>query len=249
MQLSFVRFKSTNPNPGSPIVYLSGGPGGSGIGTAKGKRFSLFMNLREVADVIAFDQRGTGMSTRLLECPYTASFELSKAIDKQEYVDKSTENILKCLAFWQENNVNLGAYNTTENAKDIEALRNVLNVEKISLWDISYGSHLAFEYIKLFEDNIDKVVFASLEGPNETIKLPENTANFIFQIAEKATTNYGADITYPNLKEKMLAVHGRLEKSPVISTYVNRQGRIDTVGISNFELQSAIATFYLKNPE
>ncbi|MEP3372482.1 MAG: alpha/beta hydrolase [Maribacter dokdonensis] len=47
----------------------------------------------------------------------------------------------------------------------------------------------------------------------------------------------------------MLAVHGRLEKSPVISTYVNRQGRIDTVGISNFELQSAIATFYLKNPE
>ncbi len=249
IQLSFVRFKSTNPNPGSPIVYLSGGPGGSGIGTAKGKRFSLFMNLREVADVIAFDQRGTGMSTRLLECPYTASFELSKAIDKQEYVDKSTENITKCLAFWQEKNVNLGAYNTTENAKDIEALRNVLKVEKISLWGISYGSHLAFEYIRLFEDNIDKVVLASLEGPNETIKLPENTANFIFQIAEKATTNYGADITYPNLKKKMLAVHGRLEKSPVISTYVNRQGRIDTVGISNFELQSAIATFYLKNPE
>ncbi len=182
IQLSFVRFKSTNPNPGSPIVYLSGGPGGSGIGTAKGKRFSLFMNLREVADVIAFDQRGTGMSTRLLECPYTASFELSKAIDKREYVDKSTENITKCLAFWQEKNVNLGAYNTTENAKDIEALRNVLKVEKISLWGISYGSHLAFEYIRLFEDNIDKVVLESLEGPNETIKLPENTANFIFQI-------------------------------------------------------------------
>ncbi|MEN1786337.1 MAG: hypothetical protein AAGF77_14550, partial [Bacteroidota bacterium] len=72
IKLNFVRFKSTNPNPGSPIVYLAGGPGGSGIGTAKGRRFELFMKLREVADVIAFDQRGTGMSNQLPNCPYYA---------------------------------------------------------------------------------------------------------------------------------------------------------------------------------
>ena len=39
IKLAFVRFKSTNPNPGSPIVYLAGGPGGSGSGTARGARF------------------------------------------------------------------------------------------------------------------------------------------------------------------------------------------------------------------
>src|SRR3546814_6599939 len=48
--LHFVRFPSTNPNPGSPIVYLAGGPGGSGISAAEGPRFELFMALREVAD-------------------------------------------------------------------------------------------------------------------------------------------------------------------------------------------------------
>ena len=31
IELAFVRFKSTAKNPGPPIVYLAGGPGGSGI--------------------------------------------------------------------------------------------------------------------------------------------------------------------------------------------------------------------------
>lgn len=249
IQLTFIRFKSTNPNPGSPIVYLAGGPGGSGTGTAKRGRFELFMKLRKVADVIAFDQRGTGMSERLPECPYSATFELGRAIDKEEYIEKTTANIAKCMEYWEQEKVNLQAYNTTENAHDIDDLRKVLQVEKISLWGISYGSHLAFEYIRQFESNIDKVVLASLEGSDETIKLPSETEAFVFALAEAAKENYGADVTYPDLKEKIIAVHERLKKEPVITSYENRMGGIDTVGISNFELQAAIATFYLKNPK
>ncbi len=41
IELTFVRFKSTSPNPGSPIIYLAGGPGGSGISAARGNRFPL----------------------------------------------------------------------------------------------------------------------------------------------------------------------------------------------------------------
>ncbi|MEL6673085.1 MAG: alpha/beta fold hydrolase [Bacteroidota bacterium] len=246
--LSFVRFKSTHPNPGSPIVYLAGGPGGSGTGTAKGGRFELFMKLRAVADVIAFDQRGTGLSHTLQNCPYSVDFELGRAIEKEEYVQKTAENIAKCLAYWKEKEVNLYAYNTTESAKDLDDLRKVLGVEKISLWGISYGSHLAFEYIRLFEKNIDKVVLASLEGSDETIKLPQATEDFVFHIAALAAENYGTENKYPDLKQKIVAVHQRLEKEAVKSAYRNRSGGYDSVGISNFELQAAIATFYLKNP-
>ncbi len=248
IQLSFVRFKSTNPNPASPIVYLSGGPGGSGTETAKGDRFELFMKLREVADVIAFDQRGTGLSEVLPNCPYIAEFELSKPTDKTEYIDKTTANILRCLNFWDLKKINLKAYNTTESAKDLDDLRKVLNADKISIWGISYGSHLAFEYIRLFEKNIDKMVLASLEGPNETIKLPKDTENFLFQIAENAGENYGSEIKYKDLKSKIIAVHDRLKENPVTSSYKNWSGALDTIGISNFELQVAVASFYLKNP-
>lgn len=248
IELSFVRFKSTNSNPKSPIIYLSGGPGGSGIATAKGKRFELFMKLREVADVIAFDQRGTGMSNKLPNCPFYAEFELSKPTEKEEYIEKTTSNISKCLEFWNERKVNLKAYNTTESAKDLDDLRKVLEVDKISLWGTSYGSHLAFEYIRLFEKNLDKVVVASLEGSNETIKFPKDTENFVFQIAKNAEDNYGSEVKYKDLKSKIITVHEKLKANPVKSSCRNRSGGIDTVGISNFELQSAIATLYLKNP-
>ncbi|NNE71065.1 MAG: hypothetical protein HKN29_11980, partial [Rhodothermales bacterium] len=59
ISLRFVKLPSTATSPGPPVVYLAGGPGGSGVNTASGDRFRFFMKLREVGDVIALDQRGT----------------------------------------------------------------------------------------------------------------------------------------------------------------------------------------------
>src|SRR6476660_1841592 len=83
IELAFVRFKSTAKTPGPPIVYLAGGPGGSGIGTATGARFPLFMALREIADVIAFDQRGTGYSKPNLGCYERLSLPLDVAPSRE----------------------------------------------------------------------------------------------------------------------------------------------------------------------
>ncbi|MGB3607597.1 MAG: alpha/beta fold hydrolase [Psychroserpens sp.] len=241
ISLQFIRFKSTNPNPASPIVYLSGGPGGSGSETAKGKRFELFMKLREVADVVAFDQRGTGLSHRLQPCPFSSEFEVAVPLKKAIYVEKTVETAQKCITYWNDT-FNLAAYNTMESADDLDDLRQVLGVDSISLWGTSYGSHLAFEYIRRYESNVERAVLSSLEGPNETIKLPKNTEDFVFKIATLAQHKY------PDLIDKIKIVHERLKFNPVTAPYTTRDGTIDTVGISNFELQAAIATFYLKNP-
>src|SRR5690606_2849162 len=119
------------------------------------------MKLREVADVIAFDQRGTGMSDKLIDCPYKLNIPISEPLTKDDYLKVTTKNLKKCKSFWDSNNVDLNAYNTTESAKDLDVLRKVLGTNKISIWGISYGSHLGFEYIRLFEENIDKLVLAS----------------------------------------------------------------------------------------
>lgn len=250
LALSFVRFKSTNPTPAAPIVYLAGGPGGSGINTARGDRFSLFMRLREVADVIAFDQRGTGMSNELPSCPYEFIMEQERAIKKAEYLDSTLQHIEKCLNFWKAEGHDLKAYNTTESAFDINDLRKALGVKKISLWGISYGSHLGFEYIRNFAPSVERIVLASLEGPDETLKSPAATDNFLKEICKRAADNYGSRRKYPDLERTIKSVHERLQKEPVVYTYRDlRTGKDERVGISNFELQFAIAGFFIKDPQ
>lgn len=248
IQLSFIRFKSINPNPSSPIVYLSGGPGGSGSETARYGRFELFMKLREVADVIAFDQRGTGMSDKIIDCPYKINVPISAPLTKDDYLKITIENLKKCKSFWDYNTVDLKAYNTTESAKDLDALRKVLGSNKISLWGISYGSHLGFEYIRHFEENLDKIVLASLEGPDETLRLPKKTDAFLKQICERAKDNYGQSPKYPDLEKKITAVHKKLKEKPVVVEIKEKNGEKIKVGISDFELQLAITAIYLRDP-
>src|SRR5437879_557151 len=61
IEIAYMRFRSTNPNPGPPVILLEGGPGGPGIGTCARmpERYLCFL---EFGDVIALDQRGVGES-------------------------------------------------------------------------------------------------------------------------------------------------------------------------------------------
>ena len=70
IELAFARLKSTGSNPGSPIVYLDGGPGGSGIGMYRVDDYKvMFDEMRAAGDVILLSQRGTGFSTPRLIVP------------------------------------------------------------------------------------------------------------------------------------------------------------------------------------
>ena len=85
LTLRYVRFPSTSSKPGAPIIYLSGGPGGSGIETAKRERFPLFMAMRQFGDVIALDQRGTGASDDTPLCEPKAAPSDSQLMTDEAY--------------------------------------------------------------------------------------------------------------------------------------------------------------------
>ncbi len=63
LEIVFVRLAAQDGAAGPPIVYLAGGPGGSGIRAGQGGRYRLFDALRSSGDVILLDQRGTGVTT------------------------------------------------------------------------------------------------------------------------------------------------------------------------------------------
>lgn len=250
IELHFVKFKSTNPNPSSPIIYLAGGPGGSGISTAQEERFELFMALRKVADVIALDQRGTGLSNQIPNCETRASIPIDQPGTQEMYISKLSQAAKACIDSWKEQGVQIEGYNTQENADDIEELRKSLGANKISLWGISYGSHLAFNYIKRYDENLDKVILAGLEGPDQTIKLPENNQQFLENLNAEIQKDKDAASAYPDLIGLMKDVHASLAKEPVIAKIdPRRSGKTIDVGISKLDVQLVTTYFLTKNPE
>jgi pimeloyl-ACP methyl ester carboxylesterase len=123
IELAFVR--SNQPRRFLPfrLIYLTGGPGGSGISLAKGARFPLFMAMREIGDVIALDQRGAGLSKPNLTCQEKLDYPLDKATEKAEALRLYQEQSNPVRSFWRKQGVDLTAYNTNENADDFEVLR------------------------------------------------------------------------------------------------------------------------------
>lgn len=223
IELAFVRFKSTAPKPGSPIIYLAGGPGGSGISAARGNRFALFMAMREFGDVIAFDQRGTGLSTPNLSCQSETALPLDKALTSAELNAFAIRESKKCAAKWRSQGGDLTGYNTNENADDIESLRQALGAKKVSLWSISYGTTLALATIKRHGQNIDRAILAGVEGLDDALKLPSDVQRHLAEIDRLVKADATLNRQIPDFLGLMKIVLDRLDKQPMTVEVTNSQ--------------------------
>lgn len=225
IKISYVRFPSKSDNKAAPIVYLAGGPGGSGIATAKRRRFPLFLGLTEHADVIALDQRGTGQSTNLPKCTSSQSIDVTKVIDIANTTSRYRNAALECHQFWQQKGIDVLGYTSVQNALDVDDLRKHFEAQKVSLWGISYGSHLAFAAMSLFEDRIDKVVIASAEGLNQTVKLPSYTSNYFARVQAQINANEKLKNKFPDIQMLMSNVHKVLLDDPLEIKIPTRDGK------------------------
>ena len=243
IRLGYVRFASTSKNPGPPIIYLAGGPGGSGVRTAMGPRFPIFMALREVADVIAFDQRGTGLSASI---PDRAAATPYPAMTHAGVTAWYREEMQKAWIDWSRAGIAMTGYNTEQNADDIEDLRRHLGAEKVNLWGISYGTHLALSVLKRHPNSIGRVALASLEGQDQTIKRPAHIDMFLDRVDHLMGQDPVVRAAIPNMPALMRRVHERLEADPATVTFAGENGPVD-VKVDGFGVQM-LASALVANP-
>jgi pimeloyl-ACP methyl ester carboxylesterase len=215
IRLGFVRFPSTSPDPGPPIIYLAGGPGGSGIDAARGSRFPLFMALREAGDVIALAQRGTRGSIPYLTCQDPWVYPLEQALTRETFLQTMLEWARICADYWRGLGIDLAAYHTNENADDVEALRQALGAEQVSLLGISYGTHLALSVIRRHPAGVYRAVLAGVEGPDQTLKLPSSTQKLLVRLDSLVRADTLASARYPDFLGSVSAVLDSLERSAV----------------------------------
>ena len=240
IRLEYVRFPATAETAGPPIIYLAGGPGGSGIETAKGRRFPLFMAMREFGDVIAFDQRGTGASNDTEFCRSSQFDPADTFLSDEDPLDRQMLALTECMSFWKDAGVDPSGYNTLENVADLDALREHLGADLVSLWGISYGSHLTFAALKEMDDRIDRVVIASAEGLDQTIKLPARTDAYFERL--------GASIDHEDLPGLVQRVHDELEARPLMIQLRNRAGETRDYLLQRRDMQR-IASAMISDPE
>ena len=210
----FVRFESTSDNPAAPIVYLAGGPGGSGTWSSSGDRFPLFQRMREVADVIAYDQRGTWSTEPYMVCPGSWSYPLDQPKNESTLEQAMKPYLDECREHWGAK-ANLSAYNSIESAEDLEALRIALGAEKLTLWGISYGTHLGLAYIRAHPDRVQRAILAGIEGPDHTYKLPARIDAIVHRVAEALRADKKASRVLPDFLGSLKQTLARLEKEPV----------------------------------
>jgi pimeloyl-ACP methyl ester carboxylesterase len=238
IELAFVRFKSTSPNPGSPIVYLAGGPGGSGISSAKGSRFPLFMAMREFGDVIVLDQRGTGISKPNLSCRESFDLPTDQPGAREEMIRIAQERSAKCAQYWREQGVDLSGYNTNENADDVESLRQAIGARKMSLWSISYGTHLTLAIIKRHGSTIDRAILAGVNGLDDRRKLPSEAQNQLVLIGQLVKADPNLSKLIPNFLRLMGVVLNQLETQPMTVEITDPQTKQRAkLAISKLDLQ------------
>ena len=134
-----------------PIIYLTGGPGARVNYYVKRLKDHSVLDHR---DVYILEQRGIGYSDDF--CPFYSSRkpEASDVETFAENLEVFLDTRADCINNARAAGVDVTAYNTIENARDVKALRMALGYEQWNVWGISYGSILGQAYIKEDPDGI-----------------------------------------------------------------------------------------------
>ena len=190
----------------TPVIYLEGGPGGSPLAQFDAEEWDYPFTRNR--DLIFIDQRGTGYSVPTLDCP-----ELS-----DEDYDFSQENPEEdCRERLAAEGIDLTAYNSTENAADIESLRLALGIEEWDLLGISYGTRLALDVMRFHPDGIRSVILDSPFPPNADT--PVDEVLMTYELMESLFASCEADSycreEYPDLEDVFLETVATLNENPL----------------------------------
>ncbi len=218
IRLEVAIMKSTSPNPeAEPVFFAQGGPGGSTLDLFPGllkdhplrKRFNLVM----------FDQRGTLYSEPKLACPEFFD-ETLKDLDKV-LSDEENNRVYRlaadaCHARLVSEGIDLSAFNSLENARDVDSLRQALGFDKINFYGVSYGTLLGLHVMREFPDSLRSVILDGVVPPQIDFNFEATrTIDGAFtQLFNACAADVDCNQSYPELEKTFFDQVDRLDKNP-----------------------------------
>ena len=218
-----VPFDYDNPDAGSFVLFIKrrqatepsqrigsllvnpGGPGFGGSSLADDASYYFSERLLNSFDIIAWDPRGTGLTTPAVDCvdTYDEYFGLDSPPETEEenqaLIDASQAFNDKC----DENSGTILPYiSTRASATDMNSIRLALGEDKISYFGFSYGSELGATWATMYPNTVRAAVLDGATDPLSTSTeagmaqaagFEQQLTTFLAQCSKKPTCEFHND--------------------------------------------------------
>ncbi|MFE8942977.1 alpha/beta hydrolase [Streptomyces sp. NPDC007856] len=208
------------------LVFNFGGPGGSGVSSLPAFAPD-YAALRTRYDLVSFDPRGVGRSSPV-QCESDSQLDVyfqqdatpDNGAERTALVNRTKQFNAAC----EKNSRKILPHvATTDAARDMDLMRQVLGDDKLHYFGISYGTELGGVYAHLFPKNVGRAVLDAVVDPTQN---PEQSALGQAKGFQLALDNYAADCTSKttqcpvgttaqDVKNRIAKLLNDLEKKPI----------------------------------
>ena len=195
-----------------PLFLAQGGPGGSTIGSFAqsllddpGKRPTLNR------DLVLWDQRGTYFSQPRLRC------REGNALPPDADEKAQREAFRRCGERLAREAGDLSAFNSLENARDVDDVRAALGYESFNFYGVSYGTELGQFLLRERPKGLRSVVLDAVVplGFSLVTGVPAVRQQVMPRYAESCAASPACNQAYPDLANRYQALLEKLDKNPV----------------------------------
>ncbi|MFI7641711.1 alpha/beta fold hydrolase [Nonomuraea sp. NPDC049400] len=224
------------------IAVLPGGPGNSGYldpVLRAALRNEEMAGLNERYDVIGFDPRGVGYSTKVA-CTFSPNGPqepgtLTKEAARKIYDAQVAAN-QKC---GRSDPAFLGQLTTENVAKDLDLVRTALGESKLNLLGFSWGTYLGMVYRSLFPGHTGRAFLDSVAPPwtridehaKDSAEAAERNFGRMAAWLARRDGTYGLGATARTVREEVAKLVSTYDKSP--KTYTDLQRPIDGSAVAD----------------
>ncbi|WP_328669061.1 alpha/beta hydrolase [Streptomyces sp. NBC_00322] len=199
------------------LLFNFGGPGGSGVAALPGSA-DQFKKLHSRYDLVGFDPRGVAESAevtcrgdREIEAAHRLDFTPDTPSEEEAYIDNSVAFGAGCA---KKSGRILPHVGTTNAARDMDLIRQVLGDAKLHYLGFSYGTELGGVYAHLFPRNVGRLVLDAVVDPTADYAGHSRGQALGFQ---RALENYfkSRDISSKDGTERVVKLLDRLDRKPL----------------------------------
>lgn len=251
IRLPVAILSASDPNPKqAPLFVAQGGPGGSA--------FEIFpyrlqgTNISAERDIVIFNQRGTQAASPELIC--TETFEGMAELVSLPYDEANALSLAflrECYLRLRTEGVNFSAYNSLENASDVDAIRQALGYDEYNFYGVSYGTLLGLHLMRTHPEGLRSVILDGVLPPdlNFILFVPQNENRIYDELFHFCSDEPGCQTSYPDLEERLFNLVEELDENPVMVRLTDPEtgevthGRLDGKGL----LEILFQIFYLED--